>query len=388
MNQPETMGEPDLMPDLLSELMTQWDATDGQVENPDPAAVGISLVANRTETPTIEASAVETPEPQLEYFPASDLTFGPETSDDAVLELLPDEPFTDEQVEVEPQLAKVEIEDHFVAASTAEPSFASADDDAMLEALLGETLSSEYIEVEPQLAKAEIKEHFGPAPAAAPSITSADDDAMLEALLGETLSSDNFSEDTSAAEPVLPPTLSSEDAFMAGCLRNLDERLAWAAKLQMISNAPAPLPSHRFVQFTLAGDCFAVPVTKVLETGYLPEVTPLPAVDTAVRGLINYRGDVLPVLNLLYLLGRGGDSSTSQAQARDERVIIVRASQSLGACALPVDGVAGLLSLWPDEIRPAKEEMAGERFVKGLGDRQGTPVRLLDLEQIFAALAG
>jgi purine-binding chemotaxis protein CheW len=203
----------------------------------------------------------------------------------------------------------------------------------------------------------------------------AENDALLQTLLAESIA---------VAEAQDSPRELEVPEWVEERSRKLEERLAWAAKLQVGSTLATPLPTQKFVQFTVSGESFAVPVGRVAETGYLPEVTPLPAVDASVRGLINYRGEVLPVLNLRHVLLR---DHQYVGGVRDERVIIVRAAQGYGSCALPADGVVGLLSLWPEEILPEVQGMAGGSFVQGFGQRQGEPVRLLDLEKMFASLS-
>lgn len=96
-------------------------------------------------------------------------------------------------------------------------------------------------------------------------------------------------------------------------------------------------PAARFIQFALADQSFAIPITQVLESGSLPPITPLPAVHPAVRGVINYRGDILPLLDLSAMLG-------TEATGRNEKLLVVQSTASQGPCAFAVDQVLGLRS--------------------------------------------
>lgn len=163
--------------------------------------------------------------------------------------------------------------------------------------------------------------------------------------------------------------------------------------------APQAVPAHqavahthtsstaklRYIQFSMAEDSFAIPIGQVIESGRLTDVAPLPCVNEAIRGLINLHGEIVPLLDLRSLLGNiHGDCPP------DEKMLIVRTRNSEGVCGLAVDRVAGILALDTHELQnlnPSTTDLAGT-FVNGFCERQGSLVRLLDLERLFDNLSG
>ena len=141
----------------------------------------------------------------------------------------------------------------------------------------------------------------------------------------------------------------------------------------------------RYIHFWMAEKSFAIPINQVVESGRLTEVAPLPCVNEAIRGLINLHGEIVPLLDLRSLLGNiHGNCLT------EEKMLIVRTGNSEGACGLAVDRVSGMLALDPNEFRsfaPADTDLAGA-FINGFCDRQGSLIRLLDLERLFDSLSG
>ncbi len=157
----------------------------------------------------------------------------------------------------------------------------------------------------------------------------------------------------------------------------IDEQLAAVGQIPLIPKTARALPSQRFIHFVVAGDSFAVPIALVIETGHLSPVTPLPDVNPALRGVINFRGDVLPLFGLRRLLGYP-DAEDSGG----ERMLIVKTANSQGLCALAVDKISGLLSLAAEDLSPANSG-----FSSGFWDRLGSRIRLLELERLFHHLS-
>ena len=135
---------------------------------------------------------------------------------------------------------------------------------------------------------------------------------------------------------------------------------------------------HRYIKFWMADEAYAVPIAQVIESDKLAEVTPLPRVNEAIRGLIHLRGEILPMVDLRLILG----SKSSEA---DERMLIVRTKNSSGACGIAVDRVSGLIAIRPHEV----EQCAGNenQFVSSICDRQGSRIRLLELDRMFEGLS-
>lgn len=102
----------------------------------------------------------------------------------------------------------------------------------------------------------------------------------------------------------------------------------------------------QFVTFHLGGECFAFPMESVLEIIRVPSTVSVPLTPTALVGLANLRGTVLPVVDLrrtLALEDRSYDDAT--------RVVVVDCGQPVG---LVVDRVARVMNVEPDKIETAQ----------------------------------
>lgn len=114
-----------------------------------------------------------------------------------------------------------------------------------------------------------------------------------------------------------------------------------------VHDGPAGTPADRqFVSFELAGERFAVPMGPVQEIIRLPEVARLPLAPTALLGLANLRGRVLPLMSLRRLLGL-----PDQAHSDTARALVIHCGQALGFL---VDRVCSVLQVEADELEPAQ----------------------------------
>jgi len=108
----------------------------------------------------------------------------------------------------------------------------------------------------------------------------------------------------------------------------------------------AAVQDNQFVTFNVAGEMFAVPMAPVQEIIRVPEVARLPLAPSALDGLANLRGRVLPIMNLRRLFNteeRVNDDST--------RALVINLGQPLG---FVVDRVASVVSIEPGQIEPVR----------------------------------
>jgi purine-binding chemotaxis protein CheW len=112
-------------------------------------------------------------------------------------------------------------------------------------------------------------------------------------------------------------------------------------------------------------DTYAVPVAAAREVVSDPRPTPVPTAPLCVRGLLNVRGEIVPLIDVGMLLGAAAAESPGYAVIVDTR----GGRGALAATALPEVGELG------DPV--AASELAGAIAVHRCGDRL---VTLLDLE--------
>lgn len=141
--------------------------------------------------------------------------------------------------------------------------------------------------------------------------------------------------------------------------------------------------SREIVSFRLAEQDFCIDIMDIREIrGWTPP-TPLPHSPDYVRGLINLRGSVLPIVDLSKRLGL----TTVDATSRDVIIVVMVDSHLIG---LVVDGVSDILTVQESDIQPTPSvgSEAAHGYVQGIMAIEDRMIRLLDLRRVFQAKCG
>ena len=143
----------------------------------------------------------------------------------------------------------------------------------------------------------------------------------------------------------------------------------------------------RYVSFSLAAGRYCVPVDQVLQIVRLENLLPIPKPPPFVEGVINIRGEIIPVINLGQRLeivpSEQGDARNPDPRKR--RLIVTRVgSRSYG---LGVDEVREILDINETDITPDATTLFGVRadFVLGIARRDESLYIVLDLARVFSA---
>jgi purine-binding chemotaxis protein CheW len=131
--------------------------------------------------------------------------------------------------------------------------------------------------------------------------------------------------------------------------------------------------------FFLDREEYGVDVRQVQEIRRVAEITAVPRAPASVRGVINLRGRVLPVIDLKRKLGRGEVGGGSRA-----RIVVVRANERL--VGLLVDGATRVLKVRASSIEPAPAEVADQAadYIRGVAKLDDRLVILVDIERLLA----
>ncbi len=148
-------------------------------------------------------------------------------------------------------------------------------------------------------------------------------------------------------------------------------------------------PPREFLAFSLAGETYAIPIDVVREIVKVPPLTEVPRGAANLLGVMNLRGEVMPVYDLkvrLHLadhvakiaLPDGDPGSLGKAA----RVIVLQPDQ--GPAGVLVDSVSEVLRMRASAIEAPPPGVASERdCVMGIGRRKDSLFILLD---VFGAL--
>lgn len=147
---------------------------------------------------------------------------------------------------------------------------------------------------------------------------------------------------------------------------------------------------EHLVTFFLAREEYGVDVRLVQEIIRVAEITPVPRAPAAIKGVINLRGRIIPVIDLKRRLGLG-----EVAASRLARVVVVKLKDRL--IGLLVDGASQVLKVPLSTIEPAPEEVVeiDANYIRGVAKLASRLIILVDLVKVLgvdlreaSALAG
>lgn len=140
---------------------------------------------------------------------------------------------------------------------------------------------------------------------------------------------------------------------------------------------------RQFITFRSADQEFGADIMTIREIRGWTETTPLPHSPDYVRGLINLRGMVLPVVDLKARLGQG----TTEVTTKHVIIVVRCADRTMG---LLVDAVSDILTASASDIQPTPElaNDIEEELVEGIAVIDERMVTILGMRKLTAALAG
>jgi purine-binding chemotaxis protein CheW len=140
---------------------------------------------------------------------------------------------------------------------------------------------------------------------------------------------------------------------------------------------------RQFITFVLGGQEFGANIMTIREIRGWTETTMLPHSPDFVRGVINLRGVVLPVVDLKARLGRG----LTEANLKNVIIVVKSGERTIG---LLVDAVSDILTATAADIQPTPElaRDQGNAFVEGIAVLDARMVTLLSMEKLIASLVG
>jgi purine-binding chemotaxis protein CheW len=135
---------------------------------------------------------------------------------------------------------------------------------------------------------------------------------------------------------------------------------------------------HEFMTFRVRGQEFCVDVMSVREIRGWTPATPVPQAPSYVRGVINLRGTVLPIVDLAARLG----FEPAEPTARHAIMVTQVRDQAVG---LLVDGVSDIVSITEANIQPTPDVASevAKTIVKGVIVLEGRLISLITLDNLL-----
>lgn len=136
--------------------------------------------------------------------------------------------------------------------------------------------------------------------------------------------------------------------------------------------------TKQFISFTIGDEEYGVDIMAIREIKGWTATTELPNTASFIRGVINLRGAIVPILDLRARFG------SLQTEASPRHVIIV-VTVGTRVAGILVDAVADIITIPTGDIQPIPQLDHGTatHFLTGLVTVDGRMVALLDLNAVF-----
>ena len=156
--------------------------------------------------------------------------------------------------------------------------------------------------------------------------------------------------------------------------------------LAALPGAPPTAEQKQYLTFMLGGEMFSIGILCIKEIIWYAGVTEVPMMPSCIRGVINLRGAVVPVMDLSARFGK-----PATAVIKSTCIVIIEVEtqvegerQNMG---IVVDAVQAVLEIPSTEIEPAPNFGAKIRpdFIEGIAKVNGKFVILLNVNQVLSS---
>jgi purine-binding chemotaxis protein CheW len=146
----------------------------------------------------------------------------------------------------------------------------------------------------------------------------------------------------------------------------------------------ASIPATRqYLTFKLRDEVFALDVSKVREVLDPTPITKIPRTPEFMSGVINLRGNVVPVVDLRQCLDMANTEKTANSCIVVVEVVLDGEATTIGALA---DSVLEVIELDSEQIQPTPRIGMHLKtdFIHGMGKRDEQIIMILDIDRVFS----
>ncbi|MEQ1527657.1 MAG: chemotaxis protein CheW [Gallionella sp.] len=138
--------------------------------------------------------------------------------------------------------------------------------------------------------------------------------------------------------------------------------------------------SRELLTFTLGSEEYAIDILKVQEIRGYDTVTAIVNAPAFIKGVINLRGVIVPIVDMRIKFNLGSPTY-------DQQTVVIVLNVAGRVVGMVVDGVSDVITLKPDDIKPAPEFGAGmdTRYLQGLGTAGERMLILVDIEKLMTS---
>ena len=140
----------------------------------------------------------------------------------------------------------------------------------------------------------------------------------------------------------------------------------------------AAVEREEFLTFTLGKEEYGIEILKVQEIRSYEQVTTIANAPEFIKGVVNLRGVIVPIVDMRIKFNLG------QAEY-DQFTVVIILNVAGRVVGMVVDGVSDVISLGPEQIRPAPDFSSSfdTDYITGLGTIEERMLILVDIEKLM-----
>ncbi len=147
------------------------------------------------------------------------------------------------------------------------------------------------------------------------------------------------------------------------------------------------MAEQQLVVFGIGREEFGIDISRVREIVRLQNITAIPQSPDFVEGIVNLRGQIVPIVDLCRRFSIASVASGSVADESRRRIIVVNLDdQNVGVL---VDGVSEILRIPDESVEPTPPIVAGgansaaSDFIRGVAKVESRLIIILDIDRMF-----
>lgn len=154
-------------------------------------------------------------------------------------------------------------------------------------------------------------------------------------------------------------------------------QLTKAAEKKPVIYGQEMVKIYEFLAFKLEREFVGISLKHVLEISKNLEIFPVPLTQSYIRGVVNLRGEILPVVSIKEMIGIPQTVETT-------RLIILETN--LGKLAIEVDSVYGVIRIKEDQLEPNPMESIYSKYLSNVAQTKEGFISIIDLEKLFSEI--
>lgn len=139
---------------------------------------------------------------------------------------------------------------------------------------------------------------------------------------------------------------------------------------------------QKLLTFSLGTEGYGVSILKVKEIIGMMDITPVPKTPDFIKGVINLRGKIIPVMDLRMKFGMDQEKYDERTCIIVAEIVLKGVQKLLGVV---VDMVSEVVTIYNDQIEPPPEygTSAEHSSILGIGKIKDRVVIILDIDEVF-----